>query len=68
MLGCAQLAVSLSGTLGLTSPVVLTLLVVAIALVPVLLLVERRVPDPVLHPPDLFRRGSFRWRCCRACW
>lgn len=58
MLGCAQLAVSLTGTLGLSSPIVLTLVVVAVGLVPVLLLVERRVPNPVLHP-ELFRRRDF---------
>lgn len=52
------MALSLSGTLGLTSPVVLTIIVLVVVLIPVLRVVERRVANPVLHP-ELFARRDF---------
>ncbi|WP_026927942.1 MFS transporter [Granulicoccus phenolivorans] len=58
LLGGAQMALSLSGTLGLTSPVVLTIIVLVVVLIPVLRVVERRVANPVLHP-ELFARRDF---------
>lgn len=58
ILGCAQLALSLSGTLGLASPVVLGLVVAVVVLIPVVRWVERRVRNPVLAP-ELFARREF---------
>lgn len=58
ILGSAQVALSLSGLLGFTSPLVLGLLAVAVALVPVLLFAEHRVRHPVLAP-ELFARWQF---------
>lgn len=58
VLGSAQLALSLTGTLGMTSPVVLTLIAAVVVLIPILVMVERRVPNAVLHP-DLFATRDF---------
>ncbi|SDB86667.1 Major Facilitator Superfamily protein [Raineyella antarctica] len=58
ILGGSQLALSLAAQAGFGNPTVLLVLAICVALVPVLVLVERRLRHPVLAA-DLFRNRAF---------
>lgn len=59
-LAASQLLLALSADVGLLDPVVVIGFAGCVALLPVLVLVERRLRHPVLAP-EIFRVDSFRW-------